>query len=284
MTETPVSPATPARSTTQRLGWILLLCVPAGLVIYFGWTQWYSLKHQVKTLQQEAASAAREQRAQNELWQTRLDGLTQEILQLKAADRTDWLLAETEYLLRLANQHAILGHDAPAAAALLAQADKVLLELTSPTEIQTMASLRKIIAIRQQIAEEREALLLRGDIDREGLYLQIEALIQQLDKIPVIDLESMSQNAAAAVMEEEKLFIPDSLGDRLMKSLRQALEKIGGYVRIQHHEQALNTLLSPVSSCTSNKICALCWSRPRLASCNTSKLFIPIACQKRNTG
>ncbi len=46
--------------------------------------------------------------------------------QLATVDRRDWLIAEAEYLLRLANQRLQLGRDARAAAQLLASADQVL--------------------------------------------------------------------------------------------------------------------------------------------------------------
>lgn len=228
-----------------RLMLRILAAIAIGGMVIYGWKQWRTLQQEVKILDRNFSAMVHEQDLKSRALQERSDKLADELAQLRVVDRGDWLLAETEYLLRLANQHAILGQDAPAAAALLTQADKVLAELMQPSAGILFANIKKITAIRQQIAEEQDALILRSDIDREGLYLQIEALIQQLEDIPVIDLGNMSDHTAAQVIEEENLFESTSLGERLFRSLRQALEKIGGYLRIQHHDEALKTLLSP---------------------------------------
>lgn len=225
---------------------ILALCIAiVGGIAFYSWKQWQVLRQEIKALDRSLSAVVREQDLREQATQTQIDRLVNELAQLRIIDRGDWLLAEAEYLLRLANQHAILGQDAPAAAALLTQADKVLAELIQPSESRMLASIKKVTAIRQQIAEERDALILRSDIDREGLYLQIEALIKQLEKIPVIDLKNMSDQAASQLAEEENRFETTSIGERFFRSLRQALEKIGGYVRIQRHDEALKTLLSP---------------------------------------
>jgi uroporphyrin-3 C-methyltransferase len=240
VTETSTPPKPRRRWVALALGIAVI-----GGIAFYGWKQWYSLQQEVALMDRSLSAMVREQDLKEQATQTQIDRLVNELAQLRIVDRGDWLLAEAEYLLRLANQHAILGQDAPAAAALLTQADKVLAELIQPSESRLLASIKKVTAIRQQIAEERDALILRSDIDREGLYLQIEALIKQLEKIPVIDLENMSDQAASQIADEENLLAPTSIGERFFRSLRQALEKIGGYVRIQRHDEALKTLLSP---------------------------------------
>ena len=52
-----------------------------------------------------------------------------ELARYSANDRATWLLAEAEYLLRLANQRLIMAGDTESAQALLTSADKVLREL-----------------------------------------------------------------------------------------------------------------------------------------------------------
>ena len=50
-----------------------------------------------------------------------------EMARYSANDRDAWLLAEAQYLLRLANQRLIMAGDAVAAEALLGSADNILL-------------------------------------------------------------------------------------------------------------------------------------------------------------
>lgn len=228
----------------SRLVVLVLAVVVIGGLAFWAWKQWSALQQEVNTLERNLAAMVHEQDLKNRTTQEHTNRITNELEQLRVMDRGDWLLAEAEYLLRLANQRAILEQDAPAAASLLTQADKVLAEVLQSTDGVLFANIKKITAIRQQIAEERDALVLRSDIDRDGLYLKIEALITQLDKMPVVNLNSMSEHTAAQLIEEEKRFEPTSIGERFFRSLRLALEKIGGYLRIQHHDEALKTLLS----------------------------------------
>lgn len=249
MSEPTPLPATTTPANNSRSGWpSFAMLVAAALLLaalFYAWQQWRQLQQQLIALDRGLSAQQEQLVAQEKHWQYKMDVLTQEIIQLKSADRSDWLLAETEYLLRLANQQAILGRDAPAAAALLSEADQVLKELAQPSALVTFSHMKKISAIRQQIAEEREALVLRGDIDRDGIYLRIEALVKQLEKTPVIDLDNMSRQTSSLVVTEENEIAPVSVIDRVLKSLRLALEKIGGYVRIRQHEDALQKLLSP---------------------------------------
>ena len=53
----------------------------------------------------------------------------QRLLEYTTTDRSDWTLAEAEYLLRLANQRIIMAADTRSAIALLGSADGLLLEL-----------------------------------------------------------------------------------------------------------------------------------------------------------
>lgn len=250
MTETPPAPSSPRTESRwssvlgSPLVWVLAIVFIVGLA-GFGWKAWRDLERRVTELDRQLAAFTHEQDERNRQWQVGAEIVAAEISHLKTADRTDWLLAEAEYLLRLANQHAVLAHDAPAAAALLSQADRVLKELLDATDARVFAHLKRVMAIRQQIAREREALVLRSDIDRSGLYLQIDAFIQQVEKLPVIDLANLSDQVADEVVTEETLVQPSSLWDRFLLSFRVALEKMGAYVRIQHHDEALKTLLSP---------------------------------------
>src|SRR5690606_35948157 len=102
---------------------VLVMGVIAGASFY-GWKQWQALQAGIEALTKSVAAMEREQDYREQALQARIDKLVDELARLRVVDRSDWLLAEAEYLLRLANQHAILGQDAPAAAALLTQADK----------------------------------------------------------------------------------------------------------------------------------------------------------------
>jgi uroporphyrin-3 C-methyltransferase len=73
--------------------------------------------------------------------------------------------------------------------------------------------------------------------------LQLEALIKQVDQISVIDIGSMSKKDRAA--EADIINHEPSISKRVISSLLHALEKIGGYIRVQKHDEEIGPLLSP---------------------------------------
>jgi len=226
---------------------VLLLIMASGF--YFFWQQLLLRDRLFREYQQQSESAERsqdkllqqnkeEQQALQTTLQEQLAQFDTRIEKLSNTDRSDWLLAETEYLLRMASQYATLTHDAKSAEVLLANADQVMKELE-----KNSAANKELVNIRSKIADERAALKLRSELDKEGLYLQLEALIKQADQIAVVDISSMSKKYRAA--ENEKLSHEPSLSKRMIASLLRALEKIGGYIRVQQHDQDIGPLLSP---------------------------------------
>ena len=97
--------------------------------------------------------------------------------------RYEWLLAEAEYLMRLAQQRLVLERDATGALSILQSADRVLSD----------ANDTNLITVRQQLAREMAALAAVSELDREGLYLQINLMIESIE----------SWSPAAALAEQK---------------------------------------------------------------------------------
>lgn len=148
---------------------------------------------------------------------------TQKIQMLPGAERQDWLMAEIEYLLRLANQRLLMEKDILGAQNLLLAADKVLLEINDPS----------LHGVRKIIADEVLSLRALGAADTEGVFLQIDSLqkqISQLDWIP-----QLPQKIAVANNEEvaEKSWWESSI------------DKLQNFVVFKHREDILEGPLSP---------------------------------------
>ena len=78
--------------------------------------QW---KTQLDAIEAKSAQANARQAEQLQLIESRLLAQREELARFGATDRQDWLLAEAQYLLRLANQRLIMADDVVAAKALL---------------------------------------------------------------------------------------------------------------------------------------------------------------------
>ncbi len=85
----------------------------------------------------------------------------------------DWLLAEVEYLLRMANQRILMDRDPAGALSLLHSSDRIL----ANAEDLTAHGLRAAIAL--DIADLQAA----GDLDVEGIYVRIGAQINLVDDL-----------------------------------------------------------------------------------------------------
>ena len=93
---------------------------------------------------------------------------------LPGAERQDWLLAEAEYLLRLANQRLELERDWDGAVSMLVAADNVLVETRNP-------AMNKVRAL---IARELMALRAVPAIDTVGAVFRIQALQETVVTLP----------------------------------------------------------------------------------------------------
>lgn len=192
----PVKAEKPQRSGPHPLSWINLvlmlgLFAVAGYAGFIGWQQQQKTSGEVAVLrdrltQAQAKADALGQREQELLQQAQ--SLTQSASSLQeqvahntdrlgklpGAERQDWLLAEAEYLLRLANQRLQLERDWDGAVSMLTAADNVLLETRNP----------RMNKVRGQIARELLALRAVPAIDHVGAIARLQALQGQVTNLP----------------------------------------------------------------------------------------------------
>lgn len=191
--------------------------------------QLQALQHQLDQ-QQQAHQQARDQfTAQFEAFTEQLASQQQRLHTLSTTDRSDWLLAEAEYLMRLASQRLLMGEDATGAEVLLGAADDILVELDDSA----------LFAVRKALAEDRAALRAAGRTDIEGLYLKVAAAATQGDQLRLFALPEFKPQAAAA---SQPATTPES-GWR--SGLLAAWEKLKGYVRFTRRDNIYQPILAP---------------------------------------
>ena len=184
------------KGASNALSWInLILIIILFLMAGFaGWIVWQQnqsataesavLKDRLGTaLQKIEASNARENalmkraEALNETSLTLAEQVahnSERLGKLPGAERQDWLLAEAEYLLRLANQRLELERDWDGAVSMLTAADNVLIETRNP----------RLDKVRAQIARELMALRAVPAVDRVGAIFRLQALQEQVTSLP----------------------------------------------------------------------------------------------------
>ncbi|WP_210397165.1 uroporphyrinogen-III C-methyltransferase [Motiliproteus sediminis] len=259
----PKDDATTAKPKGSKLAVVALLLALIALGgIGYGYTlvqkMHAQLQNQTAALgqsldQSRAASAAAERRAtglEQQLGQTRQqlsaqqgsvnelqDRLTRAMQQINSIgtdSRRDWLLAEVEYLLRLANQRVLMESSASGALTLLQSADKILKETDDVS----------VYNVRKALASDIAALEAVPRLDVDGTFLRLAALNEQVNKLRLLPITDRHQ-----IPSMLKEITPDSVSDSWQQGMAEAwagaMDKLGNLIVIQHRDEPVKPLLSP---------------------------------------
>ena len=247
----------PSLSKVGILGCLLALVALAGTGVagYYGYQQLQLLptredvSHQLqnslskieKTVRTIPAltTEVKELKDQNNRLVSRIDALNRKLARIQGTDRSDWLLAEAEYLMRLANQRLLTMQDTNSAMALLAQADVLLQDIDE----------YGLFNVRKALAEDQAALRATSDLDRDGIWLELNALVGRIDLLPLLPEDGFHQNPDTSSNEQTSLTTDDSptpWQDKLKTSAVTAWNRFAGQFRINRGQARSETvLLSP---------------------------------------
>jgi len=238
--------------------WILviLLLLATGVMGFLMWQQWQEGDHyqervqdRLTSLEDSTSSLRDEQRSLRESREERLNRLESKLdnqteqlsaqtrqiehnaralLGLGQRTRTDWLLAEAEYLMRLANQRLFFEGDFRSAMAMLESADEVLNETDDVG----------VYPVRQALAREILSLRSIEPVDRAGLYLRLDAAIEELDRVTEGALQGRAENGTDLLDDEPA---SDGPWARILDSLREV-------VVIRRMDMPVQPMMSPEQS------------------------------------
>lgn len=157
-----------------------------------------------------------------------------ESLQLAVADvkgrrPNDWLLAEADYLVKLAGRKLFLEHDVESATQLMESADQRIAALNDPS----------LVGLRKAMANDITKLRVVPLVDRDGLVLRLTALQQQVDKLP---LANALLPEAAAVEKQQVSEDIANWQENLMTSLKDFSEN---FITFRTRDGNVIPLLSP---------------------------------------
>lgn len=259
----PITKDQPARQTLWPV-WLLSIVALALVVAlaFWNWQQWNNTqalqqtvtdtREDVSRLDRQYGDRGSEQseriRAleskladQRELiatQQRQIDHNARELLEAGNRSRTDWLLAEAEYLLRIANQRLLIEKDIRGALAALEAGDEVLNESDDIG----------VYPVRQQLA--REILALKGiaDVDRTGLYLTLEAAI---DSVHQLTDDALAHERAPGFVTRADEALGDEAGGEpgmLSQGWSRLKSTLAEVVVVRRLDEPVKPLLSPDQS------------------------------------
>lgn len=178
---------------------------------------------------QEASHAVEKTQVVQSQQQKSIQSLQLAVADVKGRRPNDWLLAEADYLVKLAGRKLFLEHDAVSATKLMESADQRIAALNDPS----------LVSLRQSMTNDITKLRTIPLIDRDGLVLRITSLQQQVDTLPL----------ANAILPEtavvEKKAVSQDINDwqnNLMASMKDFSEN---FITFRSRDGEVIPLLSP---------------------------------------
>ncbi|NOQ34276.1 MAG: enzyme of heme biosynthesis [Methylococcaceae bacterium] len=162
--------------------------------------------------------------------------LKQNILQVQrqlGKTRGDWLMADAEYLLSVANQRLHLVGDLKTTREALKAADQRLHESGDAAAFK----------VRAQIAKEISALKTVPESDVVGSYATLQQLIDKVDSLSLLLPYAGKPLTPSKEVHSHAKNSKDSHG-----ILDLALKQVEGYVTIRHADQSVDEILTPLQA------------------------------------
>ncbi|MFK5915266.1 MAG: uroporphyrinogen-III C-methyltransferase [Woeseiaceae bacterium] len=167
--------------------------------------------------------------------------------------RNDWLIAEAEYLIQLANYRILLEKDVVTAAVALKEADQRLAEVDDPA----------LIKIREILKNDLQALNNVQTIDLAGLSVTISALSNNIENMPLNTPDPTTHKITKVQTTSASTEVKE------LKDLPAAIWKdIKGLLVVRNHQKEIQPLLAPEQHFFLVQNLALLLEQTRLALLN----------------
>ena len=159
-----------------------------------------------------------------------LDEMQQKVAAISGTDSKTWLLAQSDFLVKLAGRKLWSDQDVTTAAALLKSADASLADMNDPS----------LIAARRAITEDIASLSAVSQVDYDGIILKVNQLANQVDNLRLAD-----NNTDDSPMDNDDSELSASLSEwrvNLQKSWQNFMDS---FITIRRRDETAVPLLAP---------------------------------------
>ena len=243
--QSPIKKSGGGKSQWFKVLVILIIVTAVTALGFLGWTQWQKLVAADRVSkaaasferfyqpieqiyqQSEKRQSQRIEQLYNQLsnMQLRLNAQGQRLAELGATTRSDWLLAEALYLIRLANQRLQTERSTKNPLALMENVDAILRQIEDPM----------LLPVRRTLASDIGELRLTGEIDSVGLFLELTTLADNIDQLTALNMVRES-----TVTQTIELTIEEPSTKEIVADVVQQLSQL---VRVTHRQQPIEPLL-----------------------------------------
>ncbi|ELQ3859583.1 uroporphyrinogen-III C-methyltransferase [Salmonella enterica] len=159
-----------------------------------------------------------------------LDEVQQKVATISGSDAKTWLLAQADFLVKLAGRKLWSDQDVTTAAALLKSADASLADMNDPS----------LITARRAITDDIASLSSVAQIDYDGIILKLNQLSNQIDNLRLAD-----NDTDGSPMDSDSSELSSSLSEwrvNLQKSWQNFMDS---FITIRHRDDTAVPLLAP---------------------------------------
>ncbi|EDJ0576382.1 uroporphyrinogen-III C-methyltransferase [Salmonella enterica] len=159
-----------------------------------------------------------------------LDEVQQKVATISGSDAKTWLLAQADFLVKLAGRKLWSDQDVTTAAALLKSADASLADMNDPS----------LITARRAITDDIASLSSVAQIDYDGIILKLNQLSNQIDNLRLAD-----NDTDGSPMDSDSSELSSSLSEwrvNLQKSWQNFMDS---FITIRRRDDTAVPLLAP---------------------------------------
>ena len=135
---------------------------------------------------QTLQSTVAELKTQNKKLSLQAESTLQQLNNMEGRRPADWLIAEADYLVRMAGRKLWLENDVRTAILLLVNADKRLKSLADPS----------VLPVRASLAEDIQTLQQLNPVSQSSVALALTGMMAQIDKLPLDTFEKPEDASA----------------------------------------------------------------------------------------
>ncbi|WP_130833152.1 uroporphyrinogen-III C-methyltransferase [[Erwinia] mediterraneensis] len=202
------------------------------------------LSEQLASLQQQASNdkqqlgqqlasangALQEARNQQEATERELEKLREKVATISGNDARTWLLAQADYLVKLAGRKLWSEQDVTTAAALLKSADASLADMNDPS----------VTNVRRALTTDISNLSAVSQIDYDGIILKLDQLSNGVDNLRLADNDSDD-----APMDNDGGELSSSLREWRQNLVKSWHNFMDDFITVRRRDNTAQPLLAP---------------------------------------
>lgn len=189
-----------------------------------------SQKEELESIIKQQATQLEQASNQQAALAKQLDELQQKVATISGSDGKTWLLAQADFLVKLAGRKLWSDQDATTAAALLKSADASLADMNDPS----------LITVRRALTDDIASLAAVEQVDYDGIILKLNQLTNQVDNLRLAD-----NDTDGSPMDSDDEELSSSIKEwrvNLQKSWRNFMDS---FITIRRRDDTAVPLLAP---------------------------------------